>query len=50
MIGDAIQRLDRLARHMAVRLYVLLWLLVAVSLAGWAWFGEAGPALFGSAS
>ena len=49
MIGETIQRIDRLARYAALRLYVLLWLLVAARLMGWAWFGETGPGLFGYA-
>ena len=50
MSGEAVQRIDRLARHAAVRLYALLWLLVVIGLAYWAWFGEAGPAAGGAAS
>lgn len=50
MIGSKVQRIDRVARHAVVRLYVLLCLLVAISLAGWAWFGDAGPVAAGVAS
>jgi hypothetical protein len=49
MIHGKIQRVDRLARHAVVRLYMLLWLLVAISLASWAWFGQAGAAAPGLA-
>lgn len=36
-----VERIDRFARHAAVRLYLLLWLLVAISFGGWIWFGAA---------
>ena len=36
-----IERIDRFARQAAVRLYLLLWLLVAISFGGWVWFGTA---------
>jgi hypothetical protein len=50
MIGSKVGWIDRFARRAAVRLYILLWLLVAIALANWAWFGETGRAVFGSAS
>jgi hypothetical protein len=49
MTGGKVQRIDRIARHAAVRLYALLWLLVAISLASWAWFAPADAAAPGLA-